>query len=100
MSVIIFDDLVEELSVLGIRVLGTGVDTDTRVEVLASREDTFLEAVVVGTGLVLVHFPILLGEISTKGGLGSSWELWHSSEIFESHAWIAKGWLFISNKLS
>ena len=57
------DNLVEEVLEGGVGVLGTSVAANTRVDVLAAREDASLEADTSGVTLVVVLLPDVLGEV-------------------------------------
>lgn len=80
-TVVLLDDLVKHFIEAVVGVVGSGVDTDSRVEVHASGEEASLEGDTAGVGLVFVLFPDLLGEVSGESGVGALGELWHISEF-------------------
>ena len=80
-SVVVLDDLVEELVELGVSIMRSGVNTDSGVEVLDTGENACLEGNAFSAALVLVLLPDFLGEALAQLGLGSSWE--ESLEIYE-----------------
>ena len=63
MAVILLDDVVEEIFEGGVRLLRASVDTDTRVDVLAAREDALLERDTGSVLLVVILVPHLLREV-------------------------------------
>ena len=74
-SVVLENDWVEKVSELLVGVEGSGVDTDSRVEILATREDAGLEGNSVRVSLVLILVPDGLGAVLAHQGGSSSWEL-------------------------
>jgi hypothetical protein len=81
MTVVVLDNLIEELVELGVSIVRACVDTDSGIEVLNTGEDAGLECNSLSAGLVLVLFPNLLGQALGKLRLGTSWE--ESIKIFE-----------------
>jgi len=61
-TVVVLNDLVEEVVEGGVGVGGTSIDTDAGVEVLATREDASLESNALRARLVFVLFPNFLGQ--------------------------------------
>ena len=80
-TVIVLDDLVEEFVELGVRIVRAGIDTDSRVEVLHTREDASLEGNSLSAFLVLVLLPNFFSQAFAKLRRGSLWE--ESLEINE-----------------
>ena len=94
-TVVVLDDLVEELVELEVRALGSSVNTDSRVEVLAAREDAGLEADTLVILLILVFIPDLLGQVLGAERLGAFWEEWPVDEVF----WSLKPWSSVGSSL-
>lgn len=78
-TVVVLDDLVEELVEGSVGVVGASVETDAGVSVLAAREDAGSEVNALRVNLVLVLLPDLLGEVLGEerlvGTLGEVGEL-------------------------
>jgi len=74
-TVVVLDNLIEELVELAVGFVGTGIDTDTGVKVLDTGVDAGLESDTILILLVLVFFPDLLGEGLGKLRLAVSREL-------------------------
>ena len=62
MTVIILDDLIEELVELGVSVMRSGVDTNARILICNSGENAHLERNALSAGLVFVLLPDFLGQ--------------------------------------
>jgi hypothetical protein len=76
MSVILQDDWVKEIFELLICCSGSGVDTDSRINILASREDASLKGHTECIRLVMVLVPNSLGTVLADERFSSCWELW------------------------
>ena len=94
-TVVVLDDLVEELVELEVRALGSSVNTDSRVEVLAAREDAGLEADTLVVLLVLVFIPDFLGQVLGAERLGAIWEEWPVDEVL----WSLEPWSSVGSSL-
>lgn len=70
-AVILFDDWVKELAEFGVGVVRPGVNTDARIKVSNSGENTSLERNSSRIRLVLVLFPDFLRHALREKGLGS-----------------------------
>ena len=81
MTMVIHDDLIKELLEGEVGVLGTSVDTDAGVEVLAAREDALLEGDSSGITLVLVLVPDVLGQMLAQERGGALRELRPADKI-------------------
>ena len=81
MLVVVLDDLVEEVRESSVGVFGTSVATDTRVDVLATGEDTSLEGDTRCITLVVVLVPDILGQVLADERLGAIRELRPALEI-------------------
>ena len=79
--VVVLDDLVEEVRESSVGVCGTSVATDTRVDVLAAREDASLERHTRCITLVVVLVPDVLGQVLADERLGALRELRVALEI-------------------
>jgi len=64
--VVVGDTLVEELVEAGVSVLRTGIDTNTRVLILNTGENTSFESNALGAFLIFVFFPNFFGEALFK----------------------------------
>jgi hypothetical protein len=62
MVVVVGDDLIEELVELGVSIMRSSVNTDTRVLVGNTGEDASLESYALSAGLILVLLPDFLGQ--------------------------------------
>jgi len=80
-TVVVEDDLVEELAEGGVRVSRSSVGTNVRICVLATREDASLERNSSSILLVLVLLPDLLGEGGLEKGVAVIWEEWPVDEV-------------------
>jgi hypothetical protein len=80
-TVILLDDLVEEILEGGVRVLGTGITSNARVEILAAREDAGLEGDASLVALVMILVPDGLGEVPGDCGVGAFRELGEADEV-------------------
>ena len=81
-TVILLNNFVHEWSKGIVRVVGTSINTDTRVGPLGSREDSLSESETEFISSVFALFPDLLGKAFVKKRLGTGWEVWHTSDIF------------------
>jgi len=95
MSVVVLDDLVEELVELGVRALGSSVNTDSGVEVLAAREDAGLEADALVVTLILVFVPDLLAQVLGAERLAIIWEEWPVDKVL----WLSEPWSSVGSSL-
>lgn len=95
-TVVVLDDLVEELVELDVRALGSSVNTDSRVEVLAAREDAGSERDTLVVLLIFVFIPDLLGQVLGAERLGSFWEEWQVDEVF----WRVQPWTSVGPSLN
>ena len=68
-AVVLLDDRVEQLGELGVRVVRAGVDTDSGIEVLDSRENASLEGNAGSIDLIFVLFPDFLRHSLAECGL-------------------------------
>jgi hypothetical protein len=68
-TVVVLDDLVEELVEGSVGVVGTSIDTDARVEVLDTGEDASFERYTLGALLVFVLVPNFLCKVPLERGL-------------------------------
>ena len=73
-SVVLKNDLIEQVGEPLVGVEGSGVDTDFRVEILATRKDAGLKGNSVRVRLVLILVPDSLGAVLAHKGGGSSGE--------------------------
>jgi len=80
-TVVVLDDLIEELGEGGVGVVRSSVGTNVGVWVLAAREDASLEGDTRRVRLVLVLVPDLLGEGLLEEGVAVIWELWPVLEV-------------------
>lgn len=80
-TVVVLNDLVEEVVEGGVGVGGTSIDTDAGVEVLATREDASLEGNSSGIALVMVLVPDVLGEVLGAERLAVGGELGEVDEL-------------------
>ena len=62
-TMIVLNDPIKEVLEGDIRVVGASVDTDSRVEVLTSREDALLEGNTTRIELVMVFVPDFFGQV-------------------------------------
>ena len=83
-SVIILDNLIEQWGEGVVRIVGSGVNTDTRVGPLGSGEDGLLEGEAELILLVLALLPNIWGKALAEDGLGSSWEVWKTGDSLRS----------------
>ena len=81
-TVVVLDDLIEELVELQVRALRSSVNTDSGVEVLAAREDAGLEGDTAVINLILVLIPDFLGEVLGAERLSTFWEQWPVFKVF------------------
>jgi hypothetical protein len=82
-TVVVLHDLVKELVEGSVRVVGTSVTANAGVDVLATGKDALLERDTSGILLVLVQFPVFLGEETGNSGLRVvSREARHVAKIF------------------
>ena len=94
-TVVVLDDLVEELVELEVRALGSSVNTDSRVEVLAAREDAGLEADALVVTLILVFVPDLLAQVLGAERLAIIWEEWPVDKVL----WLSEPWSSVGSSL-
>ena len=80
-TVVVLNDLVEELGEGGVRVHRSSIGTNVGVWVLATGEDASLERNSSGIGLVLVLLPNFLGKSSLEEGVAVIWEKWPVLEV-------------------
>jgi len=80
--VVLLDDLVEEGVEGLVGVLGAGVAADSRVDVLAAREDASLERNTASVALVVILLPNVFGEVLGDERLAVGGELRPSLELF------------------
>jgi hypothetical protein len=66
-SVVFFNNLIEKRSEGSVRIVGSSVDSDSRIDVLASREDAGLERNTASVFLVLEFIPDISSEVSHEG---------------------------------
>jgi hypothetical protein len=78
---VVLNDLVEELGKLGVALVRTSISSDTRVDVLDTREDTCFERDSEVIGLFMVLIPDFFSKIFTDERFSSSWENWEPSEL-------------------
>jgi len=81
-TVIVLDNFIEKWGESIVGIVGSSVDTNTRVSPLGSGEDTLLEGETVFIFLVLAFFPNIWGKAFEKDGVGTSWEEWHTGDGF------------------
>ena len=81
MSVVSLDDLVHEWSEGVVGVVGSSVNSDTRVGPLGSGEDSLSEGESEFVSSVLALLPSLLVEAFHEERFGSSWEVWESLDV-------------------
>jgi hypothetical protein len=62
MTMIVLDALIEKLVEFGISIVGSSINTDTRVGPLGSREDSLLEGESIFISSVFACFPDIWGE--------------------------------------
>ena len=82
MSVIVLNDLVEEWSKNSVRIVTSRVNTNSGIDVFASRENGVLE---IKTKFIFLSFATVedfFGEVLAKKRFGTFWEDWHTSELF------------------
>jgi hypothetical protein len=82
MTVIGFDDLVEEWGKGVVGIVGSSVDADTRVGPFGSREDSLSESETELISSVFALLPEISGEKLLKKRSSSGWEVWITLDIF------------------
>ena len=101
-SVVVQDNLIEQWGEGIVRIVGSSVDTDTRVGPLGSGEDGLLEGEAELILLVLALLPDIWGKAFAEDGLGSSWEVWKtgdglwSREVRSHEGSLGIGWSSLS----
>jgi len=80
-TVIVKNDLIEELVELVVSVVGTSVNTDTGINVLNTGEDASFESNIVLVLLILVFLPNFLGEALAESRFAVSGEYWEFLKI-------------------
>ena len=81
MSVVSLDDLVHEWGESIVRVVGSSVDTNTRVGPLGTGEDSLFERETIFVSSVFAGFPDIWGKAFLEERSSSSWEVWHTLDI-------------------
>jgi len=79
-TVIVIDDLIEEWGESIVRIVGSGIDTNTGVSPLGSGEDSLLERETEFIFLVLAFFPNVWGKTFAEDGFGSGREERHTGD--------------------
>jgi hypothetical protein len=79
--VVFVDDWVKKLAELLVGRVGSCVDTDTGVDILAATENANLEGDSLVIALVLVFIPNFLGQVLGDKGSASLWEAWEVNQI-------------------
>lgn len=80
-SVIRLNDLIEERSEGVVRIVGSGIDTDSGISPLGAREDALLEGETEFVSSIFALFPNSGGKALGKEGLGSSGEVRKSVDV-------------------
>jgi len=80
-SVVSLDNLVHEWSEGVVRIVGSGVNSDTRVGPLGSREDGLSESEAKFISSILALFPDFLGKALLEEGSSTGWEVWITLDI-------------------
>jgi hypothetical protein len=81
MSVVSLNDLVEKRGENIVSVVGSGVNTNSRIKVLASREDLLLDSVSEHILLVPYLIPNISSEVGGEGRLGSGGVSGEASDV-------------------
>jgi hypothetical protein len=81
MSVILSDNLVEKWGEGIVRVVGSSVDTNTRVGPFSSGEDSLFERETIFVSSVFASFPDIWGKAFLEERRSSRWEVWHTLDI-------------------
>jgi hypothetical protein len=79
-TVIILDNFIEKWGESIVRIVRSGINTNTGVSPLGSREDSLLESEAKFIFLVLACSPDIWGKAFTEDGFGTGWEVWHTSD--------------------
>ena len=79
---IVQDNFIHKWGESVVRIVGSGVDTNTRVGPFGSGEDSLLEGESVFVNLILAFFPNIWGEAFAEDRLGSGWEERHTGDGF------------------
>jgi len=79
-TVIIQEYLIEKWGESVVGIVGSSVDSNTRVGPLGSGEDSLLESETEFILLVLAFFPDIWGKAFAEDGFGSRWEEWETSD--------------------
>ena len=83
-SMILHDDWIEDVSELSVRVLGTGIDTNSRIDVLTSRVNGVSEWESILIFATFVFIPNLLCKVLAQKRFGSRWEHWETIQIIRA----------------
>ena len=81
MAVILLDDAVKEILESGVRLLGAGINSNARIDVLAAREDACLERDASVVLLVVILIPNIFCQVLAEKGLAVSRELWPTDQV-------------------
>jgi len=81
MSVIGFDDLVEEWGESIVGIVGSSIDTDTGVSPFRSGEDGLSESETEFISSIFALLPNVFGEAFLQKRTATGWEVWHTSNV-------------------
>jgi hypothetical protein len=96
-TVVLLNDEIKELVELGVRIVGAGIETDARVEVLHTREDASLEGDAACIRLVLVLIPHSRSKVSRESRAGAFGE---EGSIVDEFIGVLPGSDFTGNLIS
>jgi len=81
MSVVLLDDLVEKWGEGVVGIVGSSVDTNTRVGPLSTGEDSLFERETIFISSVFACFPDIWGKALLEERSSTGWEVWHTLDI-------------------
>jgi len=81
MLVVVLNNLVEEVSELSVGIVGSGIGTDSRVNILNSRENASFERYTKFIGFIVVFVPDILSKIFADERFSSFWEDWKRGHL-------------------
>ena len=80
-TVISLDNLVHEWSEGVVGVVGSSIDTDTGLSVLATGHDGLSESETEFISSILAFLPNVWSKAFGEEGLGTGWEVWHTLDV-------------------